>query len=287
MAAASFQQVVVRGARPFSNYCRTTTNYAQRIPKRFRSIAVPSPVVRLASAIQTRSLQTPPPLNSYDVVPPANPNIVVMEPSEDPDELPPMFTKLNITMKSHDYAVLDSYVEFIVRAGKMMEFDISGRVPLPTKRKRWTLLKSAHVHKQHRSKYQSTTHKRLVQIRNVNGIVAERFMDYVMRMIPPGVHVRLIHESLEEIPPEVMTLLPHLNEQASDEELYDVVLTLDTVLDAEQMQLVGDALADFDETGDVDKCNAALQDIITKTKSSEHAEKIATMIQSIQKIVQG
>jgi ribosomal protein S10 len=68
---------------------------------------------------------------------------------------------------------------------------IEGKVSLPTKFERWTVLKSPHVSKQHRGQYERRMHRRLLQVRDVSGVTGEAFMDYVLRMIPPGVQARV------------------------------------------------------------------------------------------------
>ena len=81
------------------------------------------------------------------------------------------------------------------------------RIPLPTHIKRFTILKSAHVHKKHRSQYESRMHKRLVEFRQLNGEAAQVFLDYVLRNIPPGVDARLTMRSLEPLPEDLAAAL--------------------------------------------------------------------------------
>lgn len=130
--------------------------------------------------------------------------------------LPDRFAKLSIAMSCFDHAVLDSYTSFIIRAGTACNLDISGRVPLPTKFKRYTVLKSPHIFKKARSQYESRLHRRLVQLYNISGGTAAVFLDYVLRMIPPGLDVKLTHETIETPPMELLTALGMENPPAGD-----------------------------------------------------------------------
>lgn len=71
------------------------------------------------------------------------------------------------------------------------------RVPLPTRIEKYTVLKSPHVHKKHRSQYETRSHRRLVQFHNMSGPTASAFLDYVVRLCPPGVELRLAHTTIE------------------------------------------------------------------------------------------
>lgn len=67
-------------------------------------------------------------------------------------------------MKGYDYAILDSYVEFIQRASTACGINVSGRIPLPTKIRKYTVLKSPHVHKTHRAQFETRTRRRLLHV---------------------------------------------------------------------------------------------------------------------------
>ncbi len=61
------------------------------------------------------------------------------------------------------------------------------------------MLKSKNVHKKHRSQFERHTHKRLVQLKCLSGPTTQVFVDYVLRMIPPGVDVKLGLETIESL----------------------------------------------------------------------------------------
>lgn len=173
------------------------------------------------------------------------------------DALPARFLKLNLTLESHDHTVLDSFVEFIERSGKYCELDLSGRVTLPTKIDRWTVLKGPHVHKQHRDQFERRLHRRLVQVRDVSGVTGEVFMDYVLRMMPPGVQAKVTHKTAESPTGDLAKELPHLfasgaaAARAGNAPIpADVVGALASALTDAEMEAVGKALQRYRDGGD-------------------------------------
>jgi len=213
-------------------------------------------------------------------VPPSSEKITVMDPEEGTrDALPARFVKLNLTIESHDHTVLDSYVEFIERSGKFCELDLSGRVALPTKFERWTVLKGPHVHKQHRDQFERRMHRRLLQIRDVSGVTGEVFMDYVLRMLPPGVQAKVTHQTAEPPSGELAKELPHLfgADGAAAEAMpaassspvpADVVAALAGALSAEEVAVFGGALQRYRDSGDATTLGADLMLVAGESRAS-------------------
>jgi len=203
-----------------------------------------------------------------------------MDPEEGTrDALPARFVKLNLTIESHDHTVLDSYVEFIERSGKFCELDLSGRVALPTKFERWTVLKGPHVHKQHRDQFERRMHRRLLQIRDVSGVTGEVFMDYVLRMLPPGVQAKVTHQTAEPPSGELAKELPHLfgADGAAAEAMpaassspvpADVVAALAGALSAEEVAVFGGALQRYRDSGDATTLGADLMLVAGESRAS-------------------
>ena len=73
-------------------------------------------------------------------------------------------TKIRIKLKSFDYRLLDRSTLEIVDTAKRTGARIAGPVPLPTKIKRYCVLRSPHVNKNSREHFEIRTHKRLVDI---------------------------------------------------------------------------------------------------------------------------
>jgi small subunit ribosomal protein S10 len=75
-----------------------------------------------------------------------------------------MNQKIRIKLKSYDHNLVDKSSEKIVRAVKATGAVVSGPIPLPTEKEKFTVLRSPHVNKKSREQFQLCTYKRLVDI---------------------------------------------------------------------------------------------------------------------------
>ncbi len=97
-------------------------------------------------------------------------------------------SKIRLTLKSYDHQLLDKAVKQIVLTVKRTGSNIVGPVPLPNRKKIFTVLRSPHVNKKSREQFQLTTHKRILDIVSP----AEQTMDALMRLnISAGVDVEI------------------------------------------------------------------------------------------------
>ncbi|HCW94053.1 MULTISPECIES: 30S ribosomal protein S10 [Flexistipes] len=72
--------------------------------------------------------------------------------------------KIRIKLKGYDHKILDKAVKDIVSTAKRTGAQTVGPIPLPTKKEKFTVLKSPHVNKKARDQFEIRTHKRLVDI---------------------------------------------------------------------------------------------------------------------------
>ncbi len=72
--------------------------------------------------------------------------------------------KIRLKLKAYDHRVLDRSVAAIVEAVKRTGAQIKGPVPMPTKIKRYTVLKSPHVNKDSREQFEMRVHARMIDI---------------------------------------------------------------------------------------------------------------------------
>ena len=75
-----------------------------------------------------------------------------------------MNQKIRIKLFSYDHSLVDKSTEKIVKTVKNSGAVISGPIPLPTEREKFTVLRSPHVNKKSREQFQLRTHKRLIEI---------------------------------------------------------------------------------------------------------------------------
>lgn len=75
-----------------------------------------------------------------------------------------MAGRIRIRLKAFDHAVIDQAAGDIVRTAEKTGAQVSGPIPLPTKTRRWTVLRSPHVDKKSREQFELKTHKRVIDI---------------------------------------------------------------------------------------------------------------------------
>jgi len=97
-----------------------------------------------------------------------------------------MNQKIRIKLKSYDHSLVDKSSEKIVKAVKATGAVVVGPIPLPTKKEKFTVLKSPHVNKKARDQYQLCTYKRLVDIYSNSSKTVDALMKIVL---PSGVDV--------------------------------------------------------------------------------------------------
>ena len=76
--------------------------------------------------------------------------------------------KIRLKLKAYDHRVLDRSVASIVEAVKRTGADLRGPIPLPTKIRRYTVIKGPHVNKDSREQFEMRIHRRFVEIKNSN-----------------------------------------------------------------------------------------------------------------------
>jgi len=99
-----------------------------------------------------------------------------------------MVGRIRIRLKAFDHAVIDQASADIVRTAEKTGAQVSGPIPLPTKTKRWTVLRSPHVDKKSREQFELKTHKRLIDIHHPT----PKTVDSLMRLdLPAGVDIEI------------------------------------------------------------------------------------------------
>lgn len=72
--------------------------------------------------------------------------------------------KIRLKLRAYDHRVLDRSVASIVEAVKRTGAEIRGPIPIPTKMRRYTVLRSPHVNKDSREQFEIRIHSRLIDI---------------------------------------------------------------------------------------------------------------------------
>ena len=96
--------------------------------------------------------------------------------------------KIRIRLKAYDYVVLDQSAEKIVDTAKKTGAQVSGPIPLPTKKEVVTILRSPHKHKDAREQFEMRTHKRVIDIL----YPTQKTVDSLMKLeLPAGVEIEI------------------------------------------------------------------------------------------------
>ena len=72
--------------------------------------------------------------------------------------------RLRIKIRAYDHKIIDQSTRTIIETAIRTGARVKGPVPLPTERSKYTVIRSAFVHKNSREQYEMRTHKRLVDI---------------------------------------------------------------------------------------------------------------------------
>lgn len=93
---------------------------------------------------------------------------------------------IRITLKAYDHQLIDQSAKKIIETAKKTGAQVSGPVPLPTKKEVVTILRAVHKYKDSREQFEQRTHKRLIDVISPN----QKTMDALQRLeMPAGVYV--------------------------------------------------------------------------------------------------
>jgi small subunit ribosomal protein S10 len=93
---------------------------------------------------------------------------------------------MRITLKAYDHQLVDQSAAKIIETVKKTGSQVSGPVPLPTKKEVVTILRAVHKYKDSREQFEQRTHKRLIDITTPNN----KTVDALSRLeMPAGVFI--------------------------------------------------------------------------------------------------
>jgi small subunit ribosomal protein S10 len=99
-----------------------------------------------------------------------------------------MSQKIRIKLKSYDHNLVDNSAEKIVKTVKATGAVVSGPIPLPTRKRVFTVLRSTFVNKKSREQFQLSSFKRLIDIYSST----PKTIDALMKLeLPSGVEVEI------------------------------------------------------------------------------------------------
>ena len=96
--------------------------------------------------------------------------------------------RIRIRLKAYDHRVLDRSAQQIVETAERTGAAVAGPVPLPTRVRRYTVIRSPFIDKDSRDQFEIRTHKRLIDIVEPTS----RTVDTLMRLqLPSGVDIEI------------------------------------------------------------------------------------------------
>ena len=96
--------------------------------------------------------------------------------------------RIRIRLKAYDHKMLDESLKEIVATAKRTGAKISGPILLPTKIRKYTVLRSTNIDKKSREQFEMRIHKRLVDILEP----LPQTIDALMKLnLPAGVDVEI------------------------------------------------------------------------------------------------
>ncbi|MBE6208644.1 MAG: 30S ribosomal protein S10 [Rikenellaceae bacterium] len=99
-----------------------------------------------------------------------------------------MSQKIRISMKSFDHTLVDKSADKIIKTVKATGAVVSGPVPLPTRKKIFTVNRSTFVNKKAREQFELSTFKRILDIYSSTS----KTIDALMKLeLPTGVEVQI------------------------------------------------------------------------------------------------
>jgi len=96
--------------------------------------------------------------------------------------------KMRIRIKSYDHVVLEQTVAKLVDVARASGAEVSGPIPLPTRKEIITILRSPHKHKDSREQFEIRTHKRVIDVMTPNQATVDALMAIDM---PAGVEIEV------------------------------------------------------------------------------------------------
>ena len=95
---------------------------------------------------------------------------------------------IRIRLKAYDHQLIDQAAEKIVETAKRSGSEVSGPIPLPTRKEIVTILRSVHVNKDSREQFERRTHKRLIDVIKPSPKTVEALMSLEL---PAGVDIEV------------------------------------------------------------------------------------------------
>lgn len=79
-------------------------------------------------------------------------------------DAPAQVQRIRVRLKAYDHKIIDQSAKQIVDSALRTGASVRGPIPLPTKKTKYTVIKSPHVYKKGREQFEMRVHLRLIDI---------------------------------------------------------------------------------------------------------------------------
>ncbi|XRB15213.1 ribosomal protein S10 [Pseudoscourfieldia marina] len=164
-------------AAPRTNVARARTSFVVKA-----SATRPAVAARVPARVPAQSRVTPPPAVRGDL------QVSNAATAEAESETALKVRRLRVTLKAYTSDVLNEAALLITEAAKLTDAIAKGPTALPTKTKRFCVLRSPHVNKKSREHFEIRTHKKIVDIMDPSAQTIDALMQLDM---PSGCDVQV------------------------------------------------------------------------------------------------
>ena len=97
-------------------------------------------------------------------------------------------SRIRIKIRAYDHKIIDQSTKTIIETVERSGAKVLGPIPLPTEKKKFTVLRSTFVHKNSRDQYEMRIHKRLLDIINPTAQTIDTLQNL---NLPAGVDIEI------------------------------------------------------------------------------------------------
>jgi small subunit ribosomal protein S10 len=113
-----------------------------------------------------------------------------------------LFSKVEIEVRGHDRAVLNSYSVFVKTVANELGLKLTTSAP-DRFIERWSILKSRFSNRKHMRQYEMRTHFLKFNFQKLTGSTCSTLLEYIERNLPAGVAMHVHQTRLSLLPFEI------------------------------------------------------------------------------------
>lgn len=135
-----------------------------------------------------------------------------------PDKL---YKTIELELKSSEPAVLKSYEYFVTTAANHLGVTVGDvwSQPKATRERWYAVLKSIHIYRKHLVQYEIRSYFTWIRLHKMTGSTADTLIEYIERMLPEGVALKVTKISIEPKPAHLTQDAVNTEENTTPKEL--------------------------------------------------------------------